>query len=630
MNTDTAPADLELELTGLPDDPTSHRVALRLRLPESDVDLDLLKGRAPVARFAVESLLERQANAANYGATLGEMLLADADLLAAWREARGIAHSRGQRLRLRLCLGSGAEALHTLRWEALRIPGESGFLAQSDDLLFSRYLPSRDRRPVTATPVGQVQALVVVANPSGLGAQLAPVDVEGELRRARAALGDIALRTLAPGERATLNAIDAYLNQGVSLLYLVCHGQMRRGAPYLALENEQGAVAWTAGARLAERLEQMSERPKLVVLAACQSAGTGEVTGNPALAAVGPLLVDAGVPAVVAMQGNVFMQTVERLMPVFFSELRRHGVIDLALATARRRAQEQADWWAPALFMRLRSGRLFVGEETARPEMRPVIPCEEWEPKTVPIPAGKFCMGSDDPDAQPWERPSCIIDLPDYRMGKYPVTNKEYAYFLKARPDVQPPARNWLLRQPPASIKDHPVVNLSWREARAYCDWLNEKLSEKTGRVYRLPTEAEWEKAARGPKNSRFPWGDEWKDGACNVGGSSTTPVTTFEADASSYGCCDMLGNVEEWTHTIWGNQDATSDFPYPYRSDDGREDDEAARTAVIVRRIVRGGSYLSASTEVTNFTRLAAAEGDRLPQRGFRVAMDIAPTRKV
>ncbi|MCX6033138.1 MAG: SUMF1/EgtB/PvdO family nonheme iron enzyme [Chloroflexi bacterium] len=257
---------------------------------------------------------------------------------------------------------------------------------------------------------------------------------------------------------------------------------------------------------------------------------------------------------------------------------------------------------------------------------QPILPLRPFEPETVLIPAGPFPMGSDDPAAPASEGPQHIVDLPDFRIGRYPVKNEEYAAFLKDRPDVQPPAKSWWLRQPPAAKRDHPVVNVSWREARAYCDWLSQE--QKTGRCYRLPTEAEWEKAARGRENTRYPWGNDWRDGMCNVGGAGTTPVCAFPDGASSYGCQNMLGNVEEWTHTIWGSQDTVSDFPYPYRSDDGREDPDAARYAVIVRRVVRGGSYASASTDVVSFARTAAPEEDRLKQRGFRVMMEIPQTK--
>ncbi|MCB9156120.1 MAG: SIR2 family protein [Caldilineaceae bacterium] len=104
-------------------------------------------------------------------------------------------------------------------------------------------------------------------------------------------------------------------------------------------------------------------RPRLIVLASCQSAGLGssDLTAHDegALAALGPQLAEAGVPAVLAMQGNISMETVRQFMPVFFTELRRDGQIDRALAAARSRVRERPDWWMPVLYMRLKSGRIW-------------------------------------------------------------------------------------------------------------------------------------------------------------------------------------------------------------------------------------------------------------------------------
>ncbi|MCP4285190.1 MAG: CHAT domain-containing protein, partial [Gammaproteobacteria bacterium] len=107
---------------------------------------------------------------------------------------------------------------------------------------------------------------------------------------------------------------------------------------------------------------ELEQRPRLVVLASCQSAGTGaEARGadEGALAALGPRLAEAGIPAVIAMQGNVTIKTVEEFMPVFFQELQRDGQIDRAMATARGTVRERPDWWMPVLFMRLKSGRIW-------------------------------------------------------------------------------------------------------------------------------------------------------------------------------------------------------------------------------------------------------------------------------
>ncbi|MCP4372700.1 MAG: CHAT domain-containing protein, partial [Deltaproteobacteria bacterium] len=143
------------------------------------------------------------------------------------------------------------------------------------------------------------------------------------------------------------------------------------GTPHLWLEKESGDADVVNGDNLVTRLKELQERPRLVVLASCQSAGSGVEARSGdegALAALGPRLAEAGIPAVLAMQGNITMQTVAQFMPTFFSELQRDGQIDRAMAAARGAVRDRPDWWMPVLFMRLKSGRLwytpgFAGEK---------------------------------------------------------------------------------------------------------------------------------------------------------------------------------------------------------------------------------------------------------------------------
>jgi hypothetical protein len=158
-------------------------------------------------------------------------------------------------------------------------------------------------------------------------------------------------------QRATLNNLIAHLRESAcDILYLVCHGALVKTGPWLWLEDEEGRVARASGTELVTRLKELEERPRLVILASCESAGAG--LGN-ALAALGPLLAEAGIPAVLAMQGRVSLQTIAEFMPVFFRELQRDGQIDRALAVARGAVRHRPDYWVPALYMRLKSGRIW-------------------------------------------------------------------------------------------------------------------------------------------------------------------------------------------------------------------------------------------------------------------------------
>jgi iron(II)-dependent oxidoreductase len=175
------------------------------------------------------------------------------------------------------------------------------------------------------------------------------------------------------------------------------------------------------------------------------------------------------------------------------------------------------------------------------------------------------------------------------------------------------------------------VTDVSWHDAAAYCAWLN----QETGRRYFLPSEAEWEKAAswaggeprgteREPKR-RYPWGPEWLDRRCNVGGSGTTAVTAHPSGASASGVEDLLGNVQEWTRSRWGRQPAQPDYGYPYDPADGREILDPAVLPVRARLVHRGGSYKSAPADVRCTARGNALSDSKVAWRGFRVAVTIA-----
>jgi formylglycine-generating enzyme required for sulfatase activity len=183
---------------------------------------------------------------------------------------------------------------------------------------------------------------------------------------------------------------------------------------------------------------------------------------------------------------------------------------------------------------------------------------EAFEPQMVRIPAGEFLMGTREEDLYtiakkygverkyiareiPWHK----VFVKEFELDKYPVTNFEYQAFVQDA-DHKPP-RHWEGDQYPEELGDHPVANVTWHDAVAYYEWL----SEKTSKSYRLPTEAEWEKAARGTDGREFPWGDEWDASRCNTaegGPGTTTPVGQHSPEGDSpYGAADMAGNVWEW-----------------------------------------------------------------------------------
>jgi len=171
----------------------------------------------------------------------------------------------------------------------------------------------------------------------------------------------------------------------------------------------------------------------------------------------------------------------------------------------------------------------------------------------VRIPAGEFLMGSvaaRDKDARDDEFPQRRVRVAVFFIGQYPVTNLQYYTFVRVTDRKMP--HHWESGVIPRGKGNHPVAWISWRDAVAFCAWLK----EETGQPFRLPTEAEWEKAARGTDGRIYPWGDESPDESrCNFDRQvdDTTPIGRYSPQGDSpYGCADMAGNLWEWCSTAY------------------------------------------------------------------------------
>jgi hypothetical protein len=194
------------------------------------------------------------------------------------------------------------------------------------------------------------------------------VDVGNELNRAVTALKALSAPRLlarhrddAAGLPTRPRLLDELSTGCFDIVYIVCHGVLRDDGPFLLLETGEGEMDPVPGSVLMEMLGGLSEAPRLVVLTACQSAGTGLSADNRAHLALGPELVRAGVPAMLAMNGKVTVQTAEKFYARFFAELSGHGYVDRAMATARSvvKGMPGRDWWMPTLYMRLAAGRIW-------------------------------------------------------------------------------------------------------------------------------------------------------------------------------------------------------------------------------------------------------------------------------
>jgi len=354
---------VDLELAIQRRDIENYSLELRFSQPGDNADVRLLRDDLAAVRFPFSELLTLAPDPLAYGNALTASLFADPAVRQAFAEACAVAQSQGFALRIRLFLAQSALELHSLRWETLCHPEDNTPLLTRPDMLFSRYLSSRDWRPVRARSRGSLRALAVIANPHDLPAyQLVPIEVETFRRQIAHTFGDVPLEQLTAAGEATLDNIVVRLLGGIDILYIVCHAALVNGETWLFLENARGEVERIASTTLVARLRDLAQRPRLVVLAACQTAGSGEVGAagaDTALVALGPRLAEAGIPAVLAMNGLITPGTVEAFMPAFFSELLREGQVDGAMAVARGVVRDRPDSWMPVLFMRLKNGQIW-------------------------------------------------------------------------------------------------------------------------------------------------------------------------------------------------------------------------------------------------------------------------------
>ncbi len=220
----------------------------------------------------------------------------------------------------------------------------------------------------------------------------------------------------------------------------------------------------------------------------------------------------------------------------------------------------------------------------------------------IHIPVGPFLMGSNpaqDKLADKNEMPQHQLHLAGYWISRYPVTAAQFKAFI--RKSGHTPHGDEYMRQP----DNHPIVDITWAEALAYCHWL----SERTGLTITLPGEAQWEKAARGLDGRRYPWGNIPPSFQhCNF--QKVTPVGHFSPQGDSpYGCADMSGNIWEWTCSMFR--------PYPYRIDDGRELLEGDDT-----RCVRGSAFINTPKFTRCTFRYKISPHLHLNHLGFRIVM--------
>ncbi|MGH9824052.1 MAG: formylglycine-generating enzyme family protein, partial [Blastocatellia bacterium] len=237
---------------------------------------------------------------------------------------------------------------------------------------------------------------------------------------------------------------------------------------------------------------------------------------------------------------------------------------------------------------------------TVEAQVSPVVTPSESPtptPSLIPegmvlVPAGTYTIGREGGDL--YSSPVHKATLQAFYIDKTEVTNAQYKKFVDATGQKSPD--DWAGGEIPAGNDNYPVVGVSWKDASAYAAWADK----------RLPTEEEWEAAARGPEALIYPWGNDWRPGAANIGTRGIVDVGSFTDGASPFGVLDMIGNVWEWTadefKTYSGNP---AKLPYTLSSGS-------------VYRVIRGGAFDGNKTNDATY-RGFLEENKRYPKTGFR-----------
>jgi toxoflavin biosynthesis protein ToxD len=237
------------------------------------------------------------------------------------------------------------------------------------------------------------------------------------------------------------------------------------------------------------------------------------------------------------------------------------------------------------------------------PETSPASIEKELPEDVVGVTGGEVVIGGGETKL-PLER----VIVKDFSIAETEVTNSQYAEFIKAT--NHPAPSDWKDGQPPKGRENFPVTNVSYKDAVSFCEWL----AKKIGLPVRLPTEAEWELAARGSTANKYPWGNEWKKNAATSkeDGGQIAAVKSFPLNRSPFGAYDMAGNVWEWTQEKIAENEEVTDERVKEALESGR-----------VLRVVKGGSAMTPAKQISAQVRAGIPENTKDGKVGFRYVVE-------
>lgn len=621
-----------------------------------DFDLPAIDQEAPAHEVARSSrdlrrrLGKEKIDPREFGRRLFEAVF-QGEVGSIFRRCRDQTRSRDQILRLRLRLDSVPE-LAALPWETLYDPREGEFLAIEERISIVRYLE-------IASPVSELdfqaplQVLAVVSSP----VRLPKLNVEQEWQQIEASFSDVVATGEAVVDQLRPGTLEALLerleNEPCHVLHFVGHGafDQRQQTGELMLESEDGGMQALDAHRLATALRR-NPALRLVVLNVCESAK--EAAADP-FSGLAQTLLRHGVPAVVAMQRPIGDRAAVAFAQRFYESLAAGRSIDEAVTAAREKLylhfQDSAPAWTlPVLFLRSAGSAAGLAQTDAaskdehagtpqplvstrrnasipfwrrpagllllfalatgifalsllQPRSDPRCPLPNGlEMEFVYLPGGSFEMGT--ADGVQDELSPRPVSVEPFCIAKYEVTQADWQALM----EEDPPNTQYLDPRRP--------VNVSWKEAQRFIEALN---SSNAGDGYRLPTEAQWEYAARAGGRGAYGFGDDEGEleryGNCRSvsgedGYDGPAPVGSFKPNG--FGLYDMHGNFREWVEDE-GVVDEQLAAPV---ADLQSEDDDAL---FIEKRILRGGSFDQSPRNCRSASR-SRLKGTRQHDAGFRV----------
>jgi formylglycine-generating enzyme required for sulfatase activity len=544
--------------------------------------------------------------------------LISGDVQRCWDTSLEQVRQEGRGLRLRLWL-SDAPGVEDLPWELVYDPAHRQFLSLAEDLAVVRYLKNQTR-PSFEKVRPPIRVLVLIANPKATS----PLDGEQEWELLNRALessigkGKVQIERLEP---PTLPALERAMRKPWHVVHFVGHGRFDADEGGLLLEDAAGRPRTVSGRKLKVVLGSPKQL-RLVVLNSCQGARTSP--GN-AFAGVAQSLVGAGVPAVVAMRCRVSDPAALLFADRFYTALAEGQAVDASLGEARRAMHADADtleWSTPVLYLRSPDGSIFDFLAPFPASARNWPRLSRWAGAALGAAAalgGAYWVStfpnlSTDPDCP--SPPGLAIPFVKIRPGRFLMGEKkgkpvEITHpFCLGKFEVTQAAWKQVMgtlthqRRDGASL---PVGNVSWNETKEFCRRLGAK---DPAALYRLPTEAQWEYAARAGTSNRFSFDGETAAlpayGNCS---KASVPVRVGSLQPNPWGLYDMYGNVSEWV------EDWEGELP------DGRAVDPTGPENG-TKKVRRGGSF-DYGIHCDSVYRRASLPERRSPGFGFRIVRD-------